>query len=281
MIKDKKGIIFSDIDGTLCFHHKIHGIQELRRNRDGTVTVRDPISGNEHVTHDVSVGFYQVYLSIETRKLGHKLREIYDFVYVTGARLSTIHDRRDYLDFADIIILENGGMICDEELTPDTMWHERMKSDRAQLRKMRHLLRSQGWKLDDEGRSSAIRVKKDENPEKSQEEYDELCNSLQLPRGLKRTWNIGHLDIILEGAGKGNAVRFVMHNRGYSTAEAIAIGDDINDLDFLQLAGKKHVLASSYSRVLAVAEEKGWGVSNGMHFDGINEIFTRILADSV
>lgn len=273
-----KPVIFSDVDGTLCFNERIHGIKHIRKHLDGTVIVRDPVSGNTHEAYDVSVGTYQAYMAVESRRLAHRLREGYNFVLVTGARPSTVHTRKDYFDFADAIILENGGMIYDNHFSIDPFWHRSLEAEREQLADVAQYLKSQSWSLDDQGRTSAIRVRREDNWHKAPEQYDELRDCFELPSGLKKTSNLGSLDIILRSAGKENAVRFVMQNQGYQASDTIAIGDDINDLGFLRMGGRRYVLANSYPEVIAEAQKSGWYISEGNHFDGINEILNQILA---
>jgi len=101
----KKGVVFSDVDGTLCFHQEAHHIREIEIFADGTVVAEDPSTHKTHHAYDVSISSYNnIYLALETRQLGHKVRENYDFVYVTGGRPSTIFSRTRYFDFADAVI---------------------------------------------------------------------------------------------------------------------------------------------------------------------------------
>jgi hydroxymethylpyrimidine pyrophosphatase-like HAD family hydrolase len=277
-IDSKDRVIFSDVDGTLCFHQQAHGIQELGRNADGTVRVKDPASGREYLACDVSSRTYRVYMDVETRRLAHKVRERYDFVFVTGGRPSTMQSRQAYLDFADAVILESGGLICDGGYNRDQAWFERLQPERAYLSTMREQLQRSGWVLDDADRSSALRVRKMDNLHKPAGEFEQLCRELELPGALKKTINMEHLDIILKSAGKDNAVRFWMETRGYSTDRSIGIGDDINDIDFLRITGSKYVLASAFPETLQAAVREGWYISRGKHFEGINEILRHLLS---
>jgi hydroxymethylpyrimidine pyrophosphatase-like HAD family hydrolase len=274
----KRGVLFSDVDGTLCFHQEAHGIREIERNPDRTVVVEDSITGKRHLTYDISASSYRVFLAIDTQRLGHELQKLYDFVYVTGARPSTVHSRKEYLDFADAIILENGGMILDNSLQPNQEWVDQLAPEREYLADVAEQLRGEDWVLDDRGRTSALRVRKRDNPHRSSFEFEKLCSELTLPETLKKTINMENLDIILRSAGKGNAVRFWMRSRGYHITQSIGIGDDINDLDFLKVTGEKYVLSSSFPEVVKVAEEEGWHISKNVHFDGINEIMRHILS---
>jgi len=104
----KKGVVFSDVDGTLCFHQDTHGIREIKINPDGTVLVEDPQTYQHYLAYNVSVGSYKAYLAKETQELGQRVQEAYAFIYVTSARPSIIYARKDVLNFADGVILEKG-----------------------------------------------------------------------------------------------------------------------------------------------------------------------------
>lgn len=275
----KKGVIFSDVDGTLCFHQDAHQIREIERYADGTVLAEDPLTGSRHLTYDVTISSYNnIYLALTTRQLGHRVREQYDFVYVTGGRPSTINSRKEHFDFADAVILESGAMILDESLDQDQAWTKKLEPEKASLAGVGDLLTSAGWTLDIAGRTSAIRVRRKDNPHKTSADFETLCQELSLPSTLKKTMNLDSLDVILQSAGKDNAVRYWMETHGYSVRQSIGIGDDINDIEFLTMTARKYVLANSVPETLRVAREKGWYISKYSYFDGINEILENILA---
>lgn len=272
----KKGVVFSDVDGTLCFHQEAHSIREIRVNPDGMVMVEDPLH-RQHLVYDVTVGAYRAYLARETRQLGHKVQESYAFILVTGARPGTVFSRKDVLDFADGVILESGGVIFDKDLRPDDEWAALLEPERQSLAAVRDWLTGQGWKLDIQGRTAAIRVRMKDNPHKDAVEFSRLCDTIELPDTLKKTTNMNHLDIILRSAGKGNAVRFWMRKHGYEPGQSFGIGDDDNDVDFLQVTGRPFVLAGAFPEALEVARREGWSITSQPAFDGINEILNLIL----
>ena len=274
----KKGIVFSDVDGTLCFHQEAHNIREIEKFADGTVVAEDPITHKTHHAYDVSISSYNnIYMALETRQLGHKVRENYDFVYVTGGRPSTIFSRTRYFDFADAVILESGGMILDNHLEQDESWTKKLEPEKETLSGVAESLMRMGWNLDVAGRTSALRVRRRDNPNKSSADFDTLCREISLPDTLKKTMNLDNLDIILQSAGKANAVRYWMEAKGYPVSKSIGIGDDINDIDFLAITGRKYVLASSVPDTIQAARENGWSISVHGYFDGINEILENIL----
>lgn len=274
----KKGVIFSDVDGTLCFHQAVHGIRELERREDGTVLVEDPLSGSRHPAYDVSTDQAKgVYLGTETRQLALQLRERYDIVFVTGARPATIQVRKHVFDFADAIILESGAVIYGPDLEIDPVWAGRMEPEKASLAQVAEALRTLGWVMDNAGRTAALRIRRKDNSHRTDAEFEALRREFPLPATLKKTVNLDSLDIILRSAGKDLAVAYWCERHGYPASRSIGIGDDINDLEFLQQTGRPFMLASAYPEALQIARRNGWEISPAPHIDGINAILRTIL----
>jgi hydroxymethylpyrimidine pyrophosphatase-like HAD family hydrolase len=273
----KAGIVFCDVDGTLCFHAGQHGIRELERRDTGSVLVEDPATGGRHEAVDVSVSSYRVYLAHSTEALARRLAGKYEVVLVTGGRPATLRARMPHLDFADAFILENGGLILDRGLEPDREWYARLESERRLLGPLAARLEAGGWVVDAAGRTSALRVRRMDNPARTAAEFEQLCAEPELPDGLKKTFNLENLDIILGGAGKDKAVSFWLRRRGFPSAAAVGIGDDLNDIPFLEVTGRQFVLCSSFPEVVARAQRDGWTVSTRPHFAGIDEILARIV----
>jgi hydroxymethylpyrimidine pyrophosphatase-like HAD family hydrolase len=271
-----RGVIISDVDGTLCFHQEAHGVRVIDRLPDGRLLVE--ADGGRHLAHDVSTSSYQIYLAEETRRLMHALRAHHDIVLVTGGRRSTVEARRAVLDFADAVIIESGGAILDNGLRSDEGWFQRLAPERACLDDVARALEREGWRLDCAGRVSGIRVRLRDNPDRSADDFQALCRDLPLPPALVKTINLENLDIILRSAGKANAVAHWLGQRGRDPADAIGIGDDVNDIEFLRLVGRPFVLASAYPSLLDEARRQGWRISRRPHFDGIHEILGALLA---
>jgi hydroxymethylpyrimidine pyrophosphatase-like HAD family hydrolase len=276
MVMVKKGIIFSDVDGTLCFHKKANGVTKVSSNPDGTVNVKTPAGESVYKAHDLSTDLYEVYLDLETQRLGRLLQREFDFIYVTGGRFSTVFSRKEKLDFSDGLIIESGGVILDNNYQPDLAWSSILEPEKKYLSQVEACLKSKDWVLDTKGRTVALRVRKDDNPKKSDEEFRDLCAHIELPSELKKTINMQNLDVILRSAGKDNAVNYLMDKKGYNRSSSIGIGDDINDIDMLNQTDMKYVLGSGFPEIIVHANERGWYVSAGLCFDGINEILRNI-----
>lgn len=271
----KEGIIFTDMNGTLVFHVKEHGLQEIGKTEDGLVKIIDPLVSKTYLTYDVSTNDSRVFLDTETRKLAKKVKEKYHIILISAARKSTMDRRKNVMDFADGYILEGGGKILDSNYEIDKEWETKLDPERPYLQEIQTKLENDGWKLDLKRRSTSIRIKKKSNPSKSGE-YFSLYKNFKLPSQLRMTMNLGSIDILLGSAGKGNSVSYLIEKYGYSIPVTIGIGDDINDIEMLEKTGQKFVLGNAHPEMLALANHKKWYVSNGLNFDGINEILRNL-----
>ncbi len=262
-----QGIIFCDIDGTIVFHDKIHGVKVVSNDKVS-------VEGKEFDAFDLSTEFYNTYMSKKTYDLFKELSKKYYIVLVSGARRSSVEIRKDRLDFAHAFVLENGGLVLDKDLKEDNLWSKRFDNEVKVLDEFRNELKD--WVLDDEGRKTSIRIREKDNKGKN---LDDLKESIELPKELKKTINIGSLDIICKSSGKDNAVKYLM--KKLNSKVSFGIGDDINDLDFLKVVDHKFVLGSSFEKVLETAMKEGWYLSKHKYFDGINEILENILFQKV
>lgn len=270
--------IFSDLDGSLCFHGKIHKINTIGKskigNGNGNLIVQDDFSNINREVYDFSNKLYDVYFDIYTEKLCQKLSKKNDFIIVTGARFSTIQSRKKRLGFVNYIIYENGGIILDKNWEKDKVWDERIRPSLNDLEKIINELEKDNWNLDIEGRKTSVRIREKDNKNKS---LETLNNKLVLPNTLKKTRNLGSIDIIPKLSGKENAVKYLIEKNKYQSL--IGIGDDINDIGMLKLMNKSFVLGNSYREVLDVAKNKNWYVSKKKYFESINEILEIISQD--
>lgn len=272
----QKRIIFSDVDGTLVFHQKFHGICQLQEYSDGTYLVQDPITRKRIKVLDVSVPPLKVYLAESTYQLAHRLREKYQIFLTTGATEATMRLRLKNLDFAHGYILENGGRILDAEFKEDQQWAKRFAPYLDALQEIKSDLEAAGWRIIDAGRKTFFQIKNFENPHRTEAEFQHLCDSLKPPSGFIKTFNLGNLTILPEAAGKGKAVSYYLDQHPDLAPRSIGIGDDINDLQFLNICQETYVLGSAPTEVIQEAQKRGWYVSSQPHFQGIDEILTMI-----
>jgi hydroxymethylpyrimidine pyrophosphatase-like HAD family hydrolase len=303
----KEGLVIMDMDGVQCFHEG-HGLKLLKELPDGKGIVADAKTGKEYevfifpsnedngsssssskrrdsetdMQTELSFAYplkkgKPFFMDVETQKLGKQLQKRFHVVYATGGRYSTIAARLNGMDFFDYIAYESGAIIIDKEGKRDADWDERMSYQRPAIEKYKLGLRKMGWILDTEGREAGIRIKRNQNQHKSDEDFKWLCEDMNLPPELKRTSNLGHLDIILNWAGKDNALRHLAKELGYEKRQLIGIGDDKNDIPMLGACDRAYVLKGSYKEAIDAAKKRDWTISEKEHFDGINEVLTDIL----
>ncbi len=272
----KESAVFTDMDGTLCFMNTIHGITKVSTSRNGNVLVKGPSSNRIIEAVEVPGKLFTIYTDIRTRALAHELRDVADIFIATAARPSTMMARKAALNFASGYILESGAAICNADLNKDREWDDRMKSERVLIPDMIKMLEGRGLTLDIEGRTSAIRIRQQDNPHVDAETFEQFYEELMLPDGLKKTRNLGHIDVILASAGKDNAAKFLMERGGYKIQKTYGVGDDVNDIPLLNTTGHGLILGSAFPEAIAYANENGMYVSEGKHFDGINEIIGEI-----
>ncbi len=276
----KEGIVFSDVDGTLLFGSHNHGVIALSQQQNNLFQVSVPNSSRIYsafcLPQILKGQEYFFYLDAQTRELGHRVSNNHSFVLNTGSRLSTLKSRCALLDFASWSILDNGGIIIDSNYKLDMEWTDYVAKDRNLLEDIKKELIGEGWNLDIEGRNTVIRIREKDNPTKSLQDFIPYLIS-NIPSELSITNNLGHWDIFISRAGKWNAAKYLSEKLGYTLEQTISIGDDKNDLPLLENTQTTYVLGNAYPEVLEVARAKGWYVSSGVLFDGINEILEDIL----
>jgi Cof subfamily protein (haloacid dehalogenase superfamily) len=70
--------------------------------------------------------------------------------------------------------------------------------------------------------------------------------------------DLSMLDLLPLGCSKGAALRRLAQTRGLSSNEIMAIGDNFNDLEMLEFAGRAVVMSNAAKEMLAIADERGW-----------------------
>lgn len=271
-------MIFTDVDGTLCFHEDKHAIAKLGEtldDDDGDAVVKAPNSTEPVHALDISTSLYRVYLDVATQTRARIVSADAPIILVTGARPSTMEARLKAFDFQAGSVLENGAAIYNKDFQRDAEWDSYLAPQQVQLSTIRDNLQASGLKLDIKGRTAMIRIRHKDNPQLTEDEFAALYSTLELPQGLKKTKNLGNIDIILEKAGKGEAIKYLLDQQSRNP-HTFGIGDDINDLELLEVADEGFVLGSAYPETLALAKERGMYVSRGHYFTGINEILDEI-----
>jgi len=94
--------------------------------------------------------------------------------------------------------------------------------------------------------------------------------------------NLSILDLLPPGCSKGAALDSLAQIRGLERSQIMAIGDNLNDLEMLEYAGRAVVMANAGAEVLALAMRRGWEVTASNDDDGValavEEVVRQTLA---
>jgi Cof subfamily protein (haloacid dehalogenase superfamily) len=94
--------------------------------------------------------------------------------------------------------------------------------------------------------------------------------------------NLSILDLLPPGCSKGAALESLAEIRGLERSQIMAIGDNLNDLEMLEYAGRAVVMANAGEEVLALAVRRGWEVTASNDDDGValavEEVVRQTLA---
>lgn len=85
------------------------------------------------------------------------------------------------------------------------------------------------------------------------------------------------LDILPPGASKGVALRRLAQSLHIAPEEIMAIGDNFNDLEMLQLAGQPVVMANGAPGMVDHARRHGWQITASNDEDGVAQAIESIL----
>ena len=94
--------------------------------------------------------------------------------------------------------------------------------------------------------------------------------------------NLSILDLLPPGCSKGAALDSLARIRGLERNQIMAIGDNLNDLEMLEYAGRSVVMANAGEEVLSLAMRRGWEITASNNDDGValavEEVVRQALA---
>jgi hydroxymethylpyrimidine pyrophosphatase-like HAD family hydrolase len=105
----------------------------------------------------------------------------------------------------------------------------------------------------------------------------DLARLVELHRTEYPLRGLSILDILPPGCSKGVALEKWAAIRGILPEEILAIGDNFNDLEMLNLAGRPVVLGHSAPDLLSLARSRGWEVAPSNDQDGVAQIIESVL----
>lgn len=107
----------------------------------------------------------------------------------------------------------------------------------------------------------------------------ELAPLIEMHRTEYRSRDSTILDILPPGCSKGVALQRIAEREGLQPEEILAIGDNWNDLEMLEVAGRPVVIGSGAPDLVALATERGWEIASGNDEDGVAQIVEPLLAE--
>jgi hypothetical protein len=89
--------------------------------------------------------------------------------------------------------------------------------------------------------------------------------------------NLSILDLLPPGCSKGAALDSLAQIRGLERSQIMAIGDNLNDLEMLEYAGRAVVMANASDEVRALARRRGWELTASNDEDGVALAIEEVL----
>ncbi|MGC2300254.1 MAG: HAD-IIB family hydrolase [Acidobacteriaceae bacterium] len=86
------------------------------------------------------------------------------------------------------------------------------------------------------------------------------------------------LDILPPGCSKGAALRRLASGRDLAPEEVLAIGDNWNDLEMLEFAGRAVVVANGAPDLVELARARKWEIAPANDEDGVAQVIEGLLA---
>lgn len=106
----------------------------------------------------------------------------------------------------------------------------------------------------------------------------DLAAQVQLHRTEYPSRDLTILDILPPGCSKGAALRRLAQHANIRPEEVLAIGDNWNDLEMLEFAGRPVVMANGAPDLVAEARRRGWSIAPANDDDGVAQIIESVMA---
>jgi hypothetical protein len=105
----------------------------------------------------------------------------------------------------------------------------------------------------------------------------ELSRKIETHRTEYPARDLSILDILPPGCSKGVALRRLAKSQNIAAAEIMAIGDNFNDLEMLELAGQPVVMANAAPDLVQIARSRGWHLAASNDEDGVARILESVV----
>jgi hypothetical protein len=105
----------------------------------------------------------------------------------------------------------------------------------------------------------------------------EFSGRVELHRTEYPARDLSILDILPPGCSKGVALWKWAATRGIPLAGIMAIGDNFNDLEMLNLVGRPVVMGNGAPDLLILARDRGWEIAPTNDQDGVAQVIESVL----
>jgi hydroxymethylpyrimidine pyrophosphatase-like HAD family hydrolase len=105
----------------------------------------------------------------------------------------------------------------------------------------------------------------------------DLAGQIAMHRTEYPARNLSILDLLPPACSKAVGLDCVARLRGLKREQIMAIGDNLNDLEMLEYAGRSVVMANANSKVLALVESRGWELTASNDDDGVALAVEEVL----
>jgi hypothetical protein len=107
-----------------------------------------------------------------------------------------------------------------------------------------------------------------------------LAAQIEVHRTEYPARNLTIVDILPPGCSKGAALRRLAAKRGVARKSILAIGDNWNDLEMLESAGRPFVMRNGAPELVDLARQRGWEIAPANDEDGVAQVLESVLAGS-
>ena len=108
----------------------------------------------------------------------------------------------------------------------------------------------------------------------------DLAPQMAMHRTQYAARNLSILDLLPPGCSKGAALHSLAQIRGLERDQIMAIGDNLNDVEMLEYAGRAVVMANASEEVLSLASLRGWELTASNDENGVALAIEELLADA-
>jgi Cof subfamily protein (haloacid dehalogenase superfamily) len=106
-----------------------------------------------------------------------------------------------------------------------------------------------------------------------------VSREISMHRTEYKARDLGIFDLLPIGCSKGTAIQQLARIRNLQRQEIMAIGDNLNDLEMLEYAGRPVVMANACEEMLEIAGARGWEIAATNDEDGVARVIEKLLTE--